>query len=103
MIDEKIDLQNVFIKSYNLSCIGNPGPPKLSGTRKVTQLTGDIDRETGHLTANQTGKNFGIYGTDLGVSFLYDGKLYFLFFLDQLTTKVKHVYQANIPCYFASP
>ncbi len=79
MIDEKIDLQNVFIKSYNLSCIGNPGPPKLSGTRKVTQLTGDTDRETGHMTSNQTGKNFGIYGTDLGVSFLYDGKLYFLF------------------------
>ena len=67
------------ILSFNPLCVGNPGPVKLSGTRKVIQLTGDMDRETRHITPNQTGKNFGIYGTDLGVSFLHDGKLYFLF------------------------
>lgn len=79
MINETFDLQNTFAVNFNPSCIGNPGPAKLFGTRKVIQLTGDIDRETGHMTINQTGKKFGIYGTDLGVSFLHDGKLYFLF------------------------
>ncbi len=79
MINQTFDLQNTFAVNFNPSCIGNPGPAKLFGTRKVTQLTGDIDRETGHMTINQTGKKFGIYGTDLGVSFLHDGKLYFLF------------------------
>lgn len=79
MLNEKFDLPNTFAVSYNPLCVGNPGPAKLSGTRKVIQLTGDIDRETQLATPNQTGKNFGIYGTDLGVSFLHDGKLYFLF------------------------
>lgn len=60
-------------------CIGNPGPPKLPGTRKIVQLTGDIDPETGQVTINPTGKLFKIYGTDLGVSFLHKGKLFFLF------------------------
>ena len=71
-------LDNVLVNNNPL-CIGNPRPPKLYGTRKVVQLTGDIDRETGKSTINQTGKHFGIYGTDLGVSFVHDGKLYFLF------------------------
>ena len=79
MLNEKFDLPNTFAASFNPLCVGNPGPVKLSGTRKVIQLTGDMDRETRHITPNQTGKNFGIYGTDLGVSFLHDGKLYFLF------------------------
>ena len=42
-------------------------------------MTGNIDRELGQKTINQTGRRFGIYGTDLGVSFLHEGKLYFLF------------------------
>jgi hypothetical protein len=79
VINQTFDLQNTFAVNFNPLCIGNPGPAKLFGTRKVIQLTGDIDRETGHMTINQTGKKFGIYGTDLGVSFLHDGKLYFLF------------------------
>jgi hypothetical protein len=72
-------LPNTFAASFNPLCVGNPGPVKLSGPRKVIQLTGDMDLETQHITPNQTGKNFGIYGTDLGVSFLHDDKLYFLF------------------------
>ena len=69
-----------MIKIYNNPlCNGNPSPPKLSGTIKVIQLTGDIDRETGKETLNKTGKRFGIYGTDLGVSFIHNGRLYFLF------------------------
>src|SRR5919112_1488854 len=63
----------------NALCNGNPAPPKLSSTIKVIQLTGDIDMETGKETLNQTGKRFGIYGTDLGVSFIHNGRLYFLF------------------------
>ena len=63
----------------NPLCIGNPRPPKLYGTRRVVQLIGDIDRETGQITINQTGKHFGIYGTDLGISFIHNGRLYFLF------------------------
>ena len=69
-----------MLKISNKSlCNGNPAPPKLSSTIKVTQLTGDIDRETGKETLNQTGKHFGIYGTDLGVSFIHNGRIYFLF------------------------
>src|SRR3712207_4125631 len=72
-------IHDSFLMNYYPLCAGNPGPSKLYGTRKVSQLTGDIDRETGQKTLNETGSRFGIYGTDLGVSFLHDGKLYFLF------------------------
>jgi len=69
-----------MIKIYNNPlCNGNPAPPKLSSTIKVIQLIGDIDKETGKETLNKTGKRFGIYGTDLGVSFIHNGRLYFLF------------------------
>src|SRR4051794_38655187 len=79
MFSEKFSLKKTFAESYNPLCVGNPGPPKLYGTRKVAQLTGDIDRETGNKTLNQTVKRFEIYGTDLGISFIYNGKLYFHF------------------------
>ncbi|HZA06443.1 MAG TPA: DUF4185 domain-containing protein [Nitrososphaeraceae archaeon] len=79
MFSEKFILKKTFSASYNPLCIGNPGPAKLYGTRKVVQLTGDIDRETGSKTINQTAKRFQIYGTDLGISFICGGKLYFLF------------------------
>jgi hypothetical protein len=48
-------------------------------TKRVCQLTGDVDRASGKPTLNQTDKNFGIWGTDLGSSFEHKGKLYFLF------------------------
>jgi hypothetical protein len=67
-----------FLLNYYPACIGNSAPAKLFGTRKVVQLTGDNDRATGQKTINETGKRFGIYGTDLGVSFLHDGKLFFV-------------------------
>ena len=72
------EYENFLLNDYP-ACRGNPAPAKLFGTRKVVQLTGDTDRATGQKTINETGKRFGIYGTDLGVSFLHDGKLYFLF------------------------
>ena len=77
--EKKRKIHDSFLMNYYPLCAGNPGPSKLYGTRKVSQLTGDIDRETGQKTLNETGSRFGIYGTDLGVSFLHDGKLYFLF------------------------
>ncbi len=77
--EKKRKIRDSFLMNYYHLCAGNPGPSKLYGTRKVSQLTGDIDRETGQKTLNETGSRFGIYGTDLGVSFLHDGKLYFLF------------------------
>src|SRR5919205_568395 len=79
MKDEKKELLDNVLVNNNPMCIGNPRPPKLYGTCKVIQLTGDIDCETGKNTINQTGKHFGIYGTDLGVSFIHNGRLYFLF------------------------
>jgi Domain of unknown function (DUF4185) len=79
MNDGKRELLDNVLVNNNPMCIGNPRPPKLYGTRKVIQLTGDIDRETGKNTINETGKRFGIYGTDLGVSFIHNGRLYFLF------------------------
>ncbi|MFL6495537.1 MAG: hypothetical protein ACJ703_03815, partial [Nitrososphaera sp.] len=80
MTSQKIRrIYDSFLVNGYPACIGNPSPSKLYGTRKVSQLTGDFDRETGQKTLNETGSRFGIYGTDLGVSFLHDGKLYFLF------------------------
>jgi hypothetical protein len=48
-------------------------------TKKVCQLTGDFDRAARAPTLSQTGKRFGVVGTDLGSSFEHGGKLYFLF------------------------
>ncbi len=48
-------------------------------TKKVCQLTGDFDRERGAATLSQTGKNYGVPGTDLGSSFEHKARLYFFF------------------------
>lgn len=60
-----------------------PEPGKLvyvtGSTKKVAQLTGDFDRERGKPTLSQTGKRFGVFGTDLGSSFEHHGRLFFLF------------------------
>jgi len=48
-------------------------------TKRVCQLTGDLDRTSGRPTLSRTGKRFGIFGTDLGSSFEHDGRLFFLF------------------------
>lgn len=49
------------------------------GTRKVCQLVGETDRETGLATVNMTESRYGFWGTDLGASFEHEGRLYFLF------------------------
>jgi len=48
-------------------------------TKKVSQLTGDLDRALKKPTLSQTTRRFGIVGTDLGSSFEHKGNLYFLF------------------------
>lgn len=48
-------------------------------TKKVCQLTGDVDRERSRPTLSMTGKRFGVLATDLGNSFEHKGKLFFLF------------------------
>ncbi len=48
-------------------------------TKRVCQLTGDVDRATGTPTLSLTGKRFAVAATDLGSSFEHKGKLYFLF------------------------
>lgn len=50
-----------------------------NSTKKVCQLTGDLDRQTGKPTLNRTGKRFRAVATDLGSSFEHKGRLYFLF------------------------
>jgi len=48
-------------------------------SRKVCQLSGEVDRQFNKPTFNQTRTRFGLIGNDLGYSFEHDGKLFFLF------------------------
>ncbi|MFL5341177.1 MAG: DUF4185 domain-containing protein [Gemmataceae bacterium] len=48
-------------------------------TKKVCQLTGDLDRQTGRPTRSLTNQRAGVRATDLGSSFEHDGRLVFLF------------------------
>jgi hypothetical protein len=48
-------------------------------TRKLCQLTGEFDLERQQFTLNRTESRVGLAGTDLGVSFEHNGRLYFLF------------------------
>lgn len=46
---------------------------------KISQITGEMDRQRGVPTDNQTETKFGLRGIDLGASFEHNGKLVFLF------------------------
>ncbi|MDF3554514.1 DUF4185 domain-containing protein [Bacillus cereus] len=59
--------------------LGEIQPIPMKGTRKIVQLTGEYDKEIGQPAHNMTETKFGIKGTDLGSSFVYNGKIYFLF------------------------
>lgn len=48
-------------------------------TKKLQQLIGDKDFETGKPTTTLSEARFGVKGTDLGYSFEHEGKAYFLF------------------------
>jgi hypothetical protein len=60
-----------------------PSGPRLryvaGSTKKVEQIIGDTDVQTGAATASRTAARFGLQGTDLGQSFEHNGALYFLF------------------------
>ncbi|RYG47308.1 DUF4185 domain-containing protein, partial [bacterium] len=47
--------------------------------QKISQITGEIDRERGVPTDNRTESRYGLRGTDLGASFEHKGRLVFLF------------------------
>ena len=68
-----------ILSAFNDS--GDTGSVKyVPGTsKKVCQLIGDVDFETGKPTTSQTASRAGVFETDLGFSFEHDGKLYFLF------------------------
>jgi hypothetical protein len=68
--------------------LGEPAPPPLAATRKVVQLTGELDREDWDPAAggspnyayNRTeSQPAGIRGCDLGASFPHAGRIHFLF------------------------
>ena len=73
--------------------IRQPYEVRLSDTRRIVQLTGEFDRsldrreddgsficlEHPPFAHNRTETTAGIHGTDLGVSFLHDGKTFFMF------------------------
>jgi hypothetical protein len=46
---------------------------------KISQLTGEYDRERKQPTQNKTYSRFGLQSTDLGVPFRYAGRTYLLF------------------------
>jgi len=46
---------------------------------KVAQIVGEIDREQDRPTINRTRSRYGLYGTDLGVTFRHNGATYILF------------------------
>jgi hypothetical protein len=48
-------------------------------TRKVCQLLGETDRQTREKTVNQTASMYNLYGADLGSSFAFGDRIYFLF------------------------
>jgi hypothetical protein len=50
-----------------------------NSTKRICQLTGDVDRASGLPTPSRTGTRFGVTATDLGSSFEHRGKRYFLF------------------------
>jgi hypothetical protein len=56
-------------------------PPDVTilNVRKISQVTGEFDRERNVATDNQTETRFGLRGTDLGTSFEHRGRMVFLF------------------------
>ena len=76
--------QEVWIRTNRFTILERH--PLLSHrAQKIVQLTGEFDREgwdgagTPSFAFNRTQSKFGIIGTDLGVSFVHRGRLYFLF------------------------
>jgi len=56
-----------------------PSSVKVADVQKISQVTGEIDRQRNVPTDNQTETRFGLRGVDLGASFEHKGRLVFLF------------------------
>jgi hypothetical protein len=78
------DVEEVWIRT-NCFTVLEPLPRLARRAQKIVQLTGEFDREgwngtgTPNFAFNRTESRFGIIGTDLGVSFAHQDRLYFLF------------------------
>jgi hypothetical protein len=78
------DVEEVWIRT-NCFTVLEPLPRLAHRAQKLVQLTGEFDREgwdgtgTPNFAFNRTQSRFGIIGTDLGVSFAHQDRLYFLF------------------------
>ncbi|MDT7716904.1 MAG: hypothetical protein QOH09_2896 [Pseudonocardiales bacterium] len=76
--------EEVWIRTDRFSML-EPHLQLAHRARKIVQLTGEFDREgwngtgTPRFAFNRTESTFGIIGTDLGVSFAHQDRLYFLF------------------------
>ncbi|RYG25639.1 DUF4185 domain-containing protein [bacterium] len=57
----------------------SPAEITVVDVRKISQITGEHDRERNIATDNQTETRYGLRGTDLGASFEHKGKMVFLF------------------------
>ncbi len=80
----KVDLKDSWIRTDCFTVL-KPHPQLAHRAQKIVQLTGEFDREGWNGTGkpkfalNRTESGFGIIGTDLGVSFAHQDRLYFLF------------------------
>jgi hypothetical protein len=78
------NLEEVWIRTNRFTILERH-PLLAHRAEKIVQLTGEFDREgwngtgTPNFAFNRTESKFGIIGTDLGVSFAHQDRLYFLF------------------------
>lgn len=78
-----LSLASLAALAFAAPARGDDGPPPTIRVQergeKISQLVGDVDRETQQPTANRTGERFSLFGTDLGVPFRHQGKTFLLF------------------------
>jgi Domain of unknown function (DUF4185) len=76
-----VDVHLPWWRSAALPGFAEPGidSPDFHQTIKVSQLTGEYDRQFGVPTLSRTESRFGVVGLDLGQSFEHDGRAVFLF------------------------
>jgi len=89
--------QLTISKRLTLTSSGGPARIGLNSTRKICQLTGDIDLERcARQTRSQTNTRFKLQGTDLGIPVEHNNRIYFLFG-DSIPTGVDSGYTPDRP------
>jgi hypothetical protein len=66
-------------KADEPTCARETPTVTVGATTKLHQLTGEDDRERGVPAHNRTMSRYGLWGTDLGASFVHGGRTYLLF------------------------